>query len=105
MMLDIDATLTAWEHSLDALAKNMEQRNAAELSYDSVLYQALLVSKTAHGATLAEKVAKGTPEVLAAKKELLEYERRVKAGMEKIRYLEASLNVVKMRQRIESRVV
>ena len=88
---DIEDIYQKWEDKIDE-ARDSDATIVAQINYDSMLAKNIIIARQKYGSTLAEKIAKGYKEVMDAKKNLNEKERRGKAIESQIKFLESLRN-------------
>ena len=99
---DTDEIFAKWEVSIDKYYAALGELTIAEANYESMLAMNIVKQREAVGATLAKDVSKGL--VTEEYKAKGEAERKVKAGKEKLRFLE-QLNVDRrMKQREDNKI-
>jgi hypothetical protein len=93
-----------WEHAITRYSECMADENAAKLNYDSIFAMVLRRVRETEPVTIAEKLAKGEPEVIEAGKAYMEAERKVLAGKEYLRFIEATVNDLRANMRNEANI-
>jgi hypothetical protein len=93
-----------WEACIDRLYKNSQAFNVAALNYKSVLAAKLNELKVIEKATIVEKLAQGSTEVLDAEKTMLELKLRVQAGKAMLRMFEAEDANLRTDKKITARI-